>query len=220
MGLCKEGDSMYKFNSIEEAIDDIKEGKMIVVVDDESRENEGDLVMAADLVTSEAINFMAKNGRGLICVPMEKKRLNDLNIYPMVANNTDPKETAFTVSVDAIETTTGISAPERAFTIKKLVKTSSQAEDFTKPGHIFPLASRDGGVLIRAGHTEAAVDLAKLAGLSPAGIICEIMNDDGTMARVPELMVYIKQHDLKIISIEDLIIYRRKIERIQYKEEK
>lgn len=213
---------MYKFNNIEEAIDDIKKGKMIVVVDDENRENEGDLVMAADLVTSEAVNFMTKYGRGLICVPMEKRRLDDLNIQQMVINNTDPKGTAFTVSVDAIETTTGISAHERALTIKKLVKNTSCENDFTKPGHIFPLASKDGGVLIRAGHTEAAVDLAKLAGLSPAGIICEIMNDDGSMARVPELIEYIKQHDFKIITIEDLISYRRKNEeyKLNYKEEK
>lgn len=201
-----------RFNTIEEAIEDIKKGKMIVVVDDEDRENEGDLVMSAEKVTPEAINFMTKYGRGLICVPMEKERLNKLNIFPMVINNTDPKETAFTVSVDSVETTTGISASERAMTILKLIDDKATSSHFTKPGHIFPLIAKEGGVLKRAGHTEASVDLCKLAGLYPAGVICEIMNEDGTMARVPQLMEYIKKHSLKIITIADLIAYRRKNE--------
>jgi len=201
-----------KFNSVEEAIEDIKAGKIIVVVDDEDRENEGDLLMAAEKASQEAINFMAKYGRGLICTPMTRERLNELDIFPMVSNNTDPKETAFTVSVDASNTTTGISAGERAETILQLVDSKSTPKNFTKPGHIFPLAAKEGGVLKRAGHTEAAVDLARLAGLYPAGIICEIMNDDGTMARVPELMEYVKEHNLKIITIADLISYRRQNE--------
>ncbi|MEJ8554720.1 bifunctional 3,4-dihydroxy-2-butanone-4-phosphate synthase/GTP cyclohydrolase II [Tepidibacter sp. Z1-5] len=201
-----------KFNTIEEAIEDIKNGKMIVVVDDEDRENEGDLLMAAEKATPEAINFMAKFGRGLICAPMSKERLSELNIHSMVSNNTDPKETAFTVSVDATSTTTGISAKERAMTIQKLVDNKACSKDFTRPGHIFPLVAKKGGVLKRAGHTEAAVDIAKLAGLYPAGVICEIMNEDGTMARVPELVEYTKKHNLKLITIADLIAYRRKNE--------
>lgn len=203
---------MYKFNTIEEAIKDIKAGKMIVVVDDEKRENEGDLLMAAEKATAGEINFMAKYGRGLICTPMTKERVNELDIYPMVSVNTDPKETAFTVSVDSTETTTGISAEERAMTVQKLIDTTATSNDFNRPGHIFPLVAKEGGVLKRAGHTEAAVDLAKLANLYPAGVICEIMNEDGTMARVPELMEYVKEHNLKIITIADLIKYRRKNE--------
>lgn len=201
-----------KFNTIEEAIEDIKAGKMIVVVDDEDRENEGDLLMAAEMATQTAINFMATHGRGLICVPMEKQRLDELNIHPMIKLNTDPKETAFTVSVDAKCCTTGISAKERAQTILDLVRDGSVADNFTRPGHIFPLEAKAGGVLKRAGHTEAAVDLARMAGLFPAGVICEIMSEDGTMARVPELLEYVKKHNLKIITIEDLIAYRRKNE--------
>ena len=165
--------------------------------------------MAAEMATDEAINFMAMHARGLICTPMEKERLEELKIFPMITDSTDPKETAFTVSVDHISSTTGISCQERANTILELVNPESRPGDFTKPGHIFPLAAKDGGVLKRAGHTEAAVDLAKLAGLYPAGVICEIMNDDGTMARVPQLMEYVKKHNLKIISIEALIAYRR-----------
>ncbi len=203
---------MYQFNTIEEAIEDIKAGRMVVVVDDEDRENEGDLIMAAEKVTPEAINFMTKYARGLICTPMTRDRLTQLDIHPMVAVNTDPKKTAFTVSVDAIETTTGISAAERAMTVKKLIDLNASPTDFTKPGHIFPLVSREGGVLKRAGHTEAAIDLAKIAGLNPSGVICEIMNDDGTMARVPQLMEYVKEHNLKIITIVDLITYRRRNE--------
>lgn len=203
---------MIKFNTIEEAIEDIKAGKLIVVVDDEDRENEGDLLMAAEKATPEAINFMAKHGRGLICLPMTKERLKELNIDQMVDKNTDSNETAFTVSIDAAETTTGISAYERAATIQKVLDSNAMPEDFKRPGHVFPLEAREGGVLKRAGHTEAAVDLPKLAGLKPAGVICEIMSEDGTMARVPQLMEYVKEHNLKIITIADIIAYRRKTE--------
>ncbi|EDS76761.1 3,4-dihydroxy-2-butanone 4-phosphate synthase/GTP cyclohydrolase II [Clostridium botulinum C str. Eklund] len=202
----------FKFNTIEEAIEDIKNGKMVVVVDDEDRENEGDLLMAAEKVTPEAINFMAKYARGLICMPMTEEKLKELDLDQMVTNNTDAKETAFTVSIDSVETTTGISAFERALTITKAVEKGAKAKDFQRPGHIFPLRARKGGVLKRAGHTEAAVDLATLAGLTPAGTICEIMNEDGTMARVPDLMKYVKVHNLKIVTIADLIEYRRKTE--------
>lgn len=202
----------FKFNTIEEAIEDIKNGKMVVVVDDEDRENEGDLLMAAEKVTPEAINFMAKYARGLICMPMTEEKLKELDLDQMVTNNTDTKETAFTVSIDSVETTTGISAFERALTITKAVEKGAKAKDFQRPGHIFPLRARKGGVLKRAGHTEAAVDLATLAGLTPAGTICEIMNEDGTMARVPDLMKYVKVHNLKIVTIADLIEYRRKTE--------
>ncbi len=203
---------MYKFNTIEEALEDIKNGKIIVVVDDEDRENEGDLLMAAEKVSPESINFMAKHGRGLICMPIIEERLRELNIGQMVERNTDSHETAFTVSIDAAETTTGISAHERALTIKKFLDSKATEKDFKKPGHIFPLQAKKGGVLKRAGHTEAAVDLASLSGLYPAGVICEIMNEDGTMARVPQLMEYCKKHDLKIIKIADLIAFRRKRE--------
>lgn len=202
------------FNTIEEAIEDIKLGKMIVAVDDEDRENEGDLIIAAQKITPEAINFMAKYGRGLICVPMTKERLDKLNIYPMVSKNTDPKETAFTVSIDAKGTSTGISAGDRALTVLKLIDSKSMPEDFSKPGHIFPLVAKAGGVLKRVGHTEAAVDIASLAGLEPASVICEIMNEDGTMARIPQLKEYVKKHNLKIITIADLIAYRRKNEHL------
>ncbi len=203
---------MFQFNTIEEAMEDIKAGKMIIVVDDEDRENEGDLLMAAEKVTADDINFMAKHARGLICMPIEGGRLKELNLQPMVARNTETHQTAFTVSVDAMETTTGISAQERAETIRKFLDPGAKEEDFKKPGHIFPLEARKGGVLKRAGHTEAAVDLAVLSGLYPAGVICEIMNEDGTMARIPELMEYAKAHQLKIITIADLIQYRRNTE--------
>lgn len=203
---------MNQFNTIEEAIEDIKAGKIIVVVDDEDRENEGDLLMAAEKATPEAINFMAKYGRGLICMPITGERLRELDMPQMVTHNTDNHQTAFTVSIDAIDTTTGISAHERAHTIQKVLDPHTKATDFKKPGHIFPLEAREGGVLKRAGHTEAAVDLARLSGLYPAGVICEIMNEDGTMARIPQLMEYVKKHNLKIITIADLIQYRRKNE--------
>lgn len=200
------------FNTIDEAIEDLKNGKMIIVVDDEDRENEGDLLMAAEKASPEHINFMAKYGRGLICTPMLKERLDELNIKSMVTNNTDPKETAFTVSVDSNRSTTGISAYERAATIKHLLERDAKPGDFNRPGHIFPLVAKDGGVLVRTGHTEASVDLARLAGCYPAGVICEIMNEDGTMARVPDLQQYAEKFNLKMITIKDLVEYRRKRE--------
>ncbi|WP_346899118.1 bifunctional 3,4-dihydroxy-2-butanone-4-phosphate synthase/GTP cyclohydrolase II [Clostridium sp. UBA7503] len=203
---------MSEFYTIEEAIKDIKEGKMVIVIDDPDRENEGDLLMAAEKVTPESINFMAKFGRGLICMPLEGERLRDLKIEPMVEKNTDNHETAFTVSVDHISTTTGISAYERALTIQKILDEDSIGKDFRRPGHIFPLQARDGGVLKRVGHTEAAVDLAKIAGLKPAGVICEIMSEDGTMARTEELLEFGKLHNIKVITIADLVRYRRKTE--------
>jgi len=202
------------FSRIEEALEDLKKGNMIIVVDDEDRENEGDLVMAASRVTPEAINFMATHGRGLICVPMTEERLKELNIEPMTRNNTDAKETAFTVSVDSRRCTTGISAYERADTIKSLANSDTKPEDLTKPGHVFPLKAKKGGVLQRAGHTEAAVDLARMAGLYPAGVICEIMKDDGTMARLADLMEYSGKHQLKIITIADLIKHRSHEEKL------
>lgn len=200
------------FDQIEEAIKDLQAGRIIVVVDDEDRENEGDLVMAAEHVTPEAINFMATHGRGLICVPVPVERAKALNFYHMVDHNTDPKQTAFTVSVDSNRTTTGISAFERAETIRHIMEPGARGEDFNRPGHIFPLVAKDGGVLVRAGHTEAAVDLARLAGCEPAGVICEIMAADGHMARVPELEEFCARHGLKLITIKDLIEYRRKTE--------
>lgn len=202
------------FNTIEEAILDVKNGKMIIVVDDEDRENEGDIVVAAEKASPEVINFMATHARGLICVPMDGKRLDELDIKPMVTDNTDNHETAFTVSVDYKETTTGISAHERAATIKALISGNNNPRDFRRPGHIFPLRYREGGVLRRAGHTEATVDLCRLAGLYPAGVICEIMSNDGTMARVPELLEFAARYDLKVITIADLIEYRRKQEKL------
>lgn len=205
---------MFKFNTIEEAIEDIKQGKMVIVVDDEDRENEGDLIIAAEKISAEAVNFMAKFARGLICMPIISERLKELDIRQMVSENTDNHRTAFTVSIDSMETTTGISAFERALTIRKVLDTNSKPNDFKKPGHIFPLEAKDGGVLKRAGHTEASVDLAKLAGLYPAGAICEIMNDDGTMARLPQLIEFSKKYNLKLISIADLISYRRENERL------
>ena len=203
---------MYKFNTVEDAIKDIKKGKIIIVVDNPNRENEGDLLMAAEKVTGEAINFMAKYGRGLICMPVEEKILKDLKIGPMVEKNTDNHETAFTVAIDHLDTTTGISAFERALTIQKVLDKSSKPDDFRRPGHVFPLIAKKGGVLERNGHTEAAVDLPKLAGLKGAGVICEIMKDDGTMARTPDLIKFANEHNLKIITIKDLIKYRRKMD--------
>jgi 3,4-dihydroxy 2-butanone 4-phosphate synthase/GTP cyclohydrolase II len=204
----------FKFNTIEEAIEDIKQGKMIIVVDDEDRENEGDLVMAAEKVTPEAVSFMATHGRGLICVPITKKRAEELDLSLMVGRNTDNLGTAFTVSVDYVGNSTGISAYDRADTVKALIDPATKPTDLRRPGHIFPLIARDGGVLRRAGHTEAAVDLARLAGLYPAGVICEIMKDDGTMARLPDLMSFAKEWGLKIITIEDLIRYRKAREKL------
>jgi len=196
------------FHTIEEALEDLKAGKVIIVVDDEDRENEGDFLALAEFSSPQAINFMAKEGRGLICTPVTEAVASRLNLHPMVKNNTDVKETAFTVTIDHKDTTTGISAYERAFTIEKLLDPSTKAEDFNRPGHIFPLIAKNGGVLRRAGHTEAAVDFARLAGAEPVGIICEIMNDDGTMARLDSLKQVAEKFDLKLVSIEQLIEYR------------
>jgi len=199
-----------KLNTIEEAISDIKAGKVVIVVDDENRENEGDFVAAADKATPEMINFMATNGRGLICTPITEKRCKELNLDLMVGLNTDPLGTAFTVSIDyhGKGVTTGISAHDRAVTVKSLTDSATRPHDLSRPGHIFPLKAREGGVLRRTGHTEASIDLARLAGLKPAGVIVEIMNEDGTMARLPQLVKIAKQFDLKIISIEKLVEYR------------
>jgi 3,4-dihydroxy 2-butanone 4-phosphate synthase/GTP cyclohydrolase II len=199
-----------KLNSINEAIEDIKNGKVVIVVDDENRENEGDFVAAADKVTPEMINFMATIGRGLICAPITENRCKELNLDLMVGVNTDPLGTAFTVSVDfhGKGVTTGISAKDRAITVKALADKATRPHDLSRPGHIFPLKAREGGVLRRTGHTEAAIDLAHLAGLNPAGVIVEIMNEDGTMARLPQLLKIANEFDLKIISIEDLVEYR------------
>lgn len=200
---------MYKFNRIEEAVEDIRAGKMVIVVDDPDRENEGDLVMAAEMARGEDINFMAQHARGLICTPCKGELLDRLNISPMVRNNTDSYETAFTVSVDHVETTTGISAFERCLSIRKLLDEDTRPEDYRRPGHIFPLRAKDKGVLERVGHTEAAVDLAEIAGFKGVGVICEIMKEDGHMARTPELMDFAREHDIKIITIKDLVHYRK-----------
>ncbi|SHK48291.1 bifunctional 3,4-dihydroxy-2-butanone-4-phosphate synthase/GTP cyclohydrolase II [Thermocrinis minervae] len=210
-----------RFNTIEEALEDIREGKMVIVVDDPDRENEGDLVMAAEKVTPEAINFMTKYGRGLVCLALTPERCEELDLHPMTHRNTDPKGTYFCVSIDAhprFGTTTGISAYDRATTIKLAISPEAKPSDFVRPGHVFPLRARPGGVLERAGHTEAAVDLARLAGLYPAGVICEIMKDDGTMARVPDLIEFAKRFNLKIITIADLIKYRLRRERLVVRE--
>ncbi len=209
---------MNIFNTVEEAVTDIKVGNMIIVVDDEDRENEGDLLMAAEKITPEAVAFMATYGRGLICMPVHHKRLEELQIGHMVSENTDSYQTAFTVSVDAADSTTGISAYERSATIQKILDPQASASDFKRPGHVFPLVSKPGGVLRRSGHTEAAVDLARMAGLYPAGVICEVMNDNGTMARVDDLQVFAQRHNLKIITIADLIAYRLKHEKLVKKE--
>jgi len=203
----------YKFATIKEAIDDISKGKMIIVVDDEDRENEGDLVCAAEMITPEAINFMITHAKGLVCAPMTKEASERLAIPLMTEHNTDRMGTKFTISVDgAKDTTTGISAQDRTNTIRCLVNPNSTSIDFVRPGHIFPLIAEPGGVLVRAGHTEAAVDLTKLANLTPMGVICEIINEDGTMARLDDLIIYAKKHDLKIITIADLIKYRKATE--------
>lgn len=194
---------------IEAALEDIRQGKMVILVDDEDRENEGDLTMAAEKVTPETINFMAKYGRGLICLSLTDERLNELRLPMMVSENTSRFQTAFTVSIDARKgVTTGISAADRAATILAAVDESAQPEDLVSPGHIFPLRARQGGVLVRTGQTEGSVDLARLAGLKPAGVICEIMKDDGTMARMPDLRIFAEEHGLKIVTIADLIKYR------------
>ena len=203
--------------SIEEGLEEIKQGRMVIVVDDPDRENEGDFLMAAEMATTDAINFIASNGKGLICVPMLGKRLDELRIPMMIQENENSSlyGTAFTISVDAKEgITTGISAHDRAVTIRTLVELDTQEEDIAKPGHIFPLRAKEGGVLVRAGHTEAAVDLARLAGFYPAGVICEILNKDGTMARLPQLEEISRQHGIKIITLADLISYRQRHEKL------
>ncbi len=199
-----------KLNTIEEAIEDIRQGKVIIVVDDENRENEGDFLAAAELATPETVNFMATHGRGLICAPLTEKRCEELGLHMMVNNNTDPLETAFTVSVDlrGNGVTTGISAADRAKTVYALTDPETKPHDLARPGHIFPLVAKEGGVLRRTGHTEAAIDFARLAGLKPAGIIVEIMNEDGSMARLPQLFNVAKKFNLKIVSIEALVAYR------------
>ncbi len=207
-----------KFANIPDAIHDISQGKMIIVVDDPSRENEGDLVMAADKVRPEHINFMAKHGRGLICIAMLGNRLDELKLTPMVTDGKEIRDAAFTVSVDVIKgCTTGISAHDRYRTIQALIDPSTKPPDLARPGHLFPLRYRPGGTLVRAGHTEAVIDLSRLAGIYPAGIICEIMHEDGSMARLPELAVYARKHGLKIITIADLIAYRRKHEKLTHR---
>jgi 3,4-dihydroxy 2-butanone 4-phosphate synthase/GTP cyclohydrolase II len=213
--------SNIKLDNISDAIEDVRQGKIIIVVDDENRENEGDFICAADLVTPELINFMAKHARGLICTPITEKKSRKLNLYPMVSNNTDPMDTAFTVSVDlkGSGVTSGISASDRSKTIKAIVDNNTKPDDLARPGHIFPLIAKDGGVLRRTGHTEAAIDFARLAGCSPAGVICEIMSEDGSMARVPELIKVAKKLDLKIVSIEDLVAYRMKHDSLITKKE-
>ncbi len=203
----------YKFNTIDEALDDIRTGKMVILVDDEDRENEGDLCMAAERVTPEAINFMAKYGRGLICLSLTPERVGELKLPMMTDDNTSPFGTAFTVSIEAKRgVTTGISASDRARTILTAIDPGTKPEDLAKPGHIFPLRAKAGGVLQRAGQTEGSVDLARLAGLTCAGVICEIMSEDGTMARVPELMEFAKKHNLRIVTIKDIIQYRMRTE--------
>lgn len=203
------------FNKISGIVEDIKQGRMVIVVDDESRENEGDLVMAAVYASAEAINFMTKYGRGLVCVSLKGERMDKLKLHPMLDNSDTPFNTGWAVSVDAKNgTTTGISAYDRAKTVEVLISPDSKPEDLLRPGHLFPLRAKDGGVLVRAGHTEAAVDLAVLAGLFPSGVICEIMNDDGTMSRTPDLITFAKKHNLKICTIKDLIEYRQRSEKL------
>lgn len=205
-------------DKVKEAIEDLKAGKLIIVTDDENRENEGDLVMAAEQATAEAINFIIRYGRGLVCVALDAQRTKELGLEPMVPQNTETMQTAFTVSVDSRSVTTGISAAERAATIRQLADPAARPEDFKRPGHVFPLAARDGGVLVRPGHTETAVDLLRLAGMQPAGVICEILNEDGTMARRPDLELFAVKHGLKLITVADLLTYRIKQEKLVSKE--
>ena len=211
----------FKLNSIESAIKDIRDGKVVIVVDDKNRENEGDFLASAELVTAEIINFMATHGRGLICAPITENISKRLGLNLMVGTNTDPQDTAFTVSIDlkGNGVTTGISASDRAITIRALIDKKTKANQFSKPGHVFPLVAKNGGVLRRTGHTEAAIDLPRLAGLKPAGVIVEIMNEDGSMARVPDLIKVAKKFGLKIISIEDLVAYRMEHDSLINKEE-
>lgn len=210
-----------QLNTIEEAIEDIRQGKIIIVVDDEDRENEGDFLAAAEKVTPEMINFMATHGRGLICTPLTERRCKELELHTMVTNNTDHMQTAFTVSIDlkGNGVTTGISAADRAKTVLALVDEETKPFDLARPGHIFPLIAKQGGVLRRTGHTEAAIDFARLAGFTPAGVICEIMNEDGTMSRLPQLVEVAKKFDLKLVSIEDLVAYRMQHDSLIQKKE-
>jgi 3,4-dihydroxy 2-butanone 4-phosphate synthase/GTP cyclohydrolase II len=212
------GQKVMALASVKEAIEDIKAGKLVIIIDDEDRENEGDLAIAAEKVTAEAINFMAVHGRGLICMPVIGQRLDELRIPMMVGDNTSKFTTAFTVSVEAKHgTSTGISAADRARTVQAIIDPETKPEDLLMPGHMFPLRAREGGVLVRAGQTEAIVDLARLAGLYPAGVICEVMNEDGTMARLPQLEEMAKKHSIKIVSIADLIAYRRRHEKLVHR---
>ncbi len=205
----------FRLSSIEEVIEDARQGRMFILVDDEGRENEGDLVIPAEKTTPEVVNFMAKHGRGLICLSMTRQRVEELGLQPMAQKNQAQHQTAFTVSIEAREgVTTGISAADRAHTIAVAINNNRGRDDIVSPGHIFPLVAQDGGVLVRAGHTEAAVDVSRLAGLNPSGVICEIMNDDGTMARMPDLMTFAREHGLKIATIADLIAYRRRNEKL------
>lgn len=203
-----------QFNTVEEAVEDIRQGKMVVVVDDEDRENEGDLIMAAEKVTPESVNFMATHARGMICAPITEEQASRLGLSLMVKNNTESMKTAFTITVDHKDNTTGISAFERSKTISSLADLKAKPTDFVSPGHIFPLIAQNGGVLKRSGHTETAIDLAKMAGLYPAGVICEVMHEDGTMKRLPHLIEFSKKHGLKLISVDSLIEYRRKNEKL------
>ncbi|WP_240413918.1 bifunctional 3,4-dihydroxy-2-butanone-4-phosphate synthase/GTP cyclohydrolase II [Paenibacillus periandrae] len=207
-----------QFNTIEEAIYDLMLGKVIIAVDDEDRENEGDFIALADKATPEIINFMIKEGRGLVCVPITEERAQELELPPMVSRNTDYHGTAFTVSIDGADTTTGISATERSMTVKALIDPNSKPQSFRRPGHIFPLIAKAGGVLRRTGHTEAALDLARMCGSYPAAVICEIIKEDGEMARVPELMEFSQKHDIKIITIKDMIHYRNHKEKLVNRE--
>ena len=211
-------DERFSFHTIEEALSDLKEGKVVIVVDDEDRENEGDFIALADKATPEVINFMITEGRGLVSLPMTQTRAQELDLKPMVTQNTDYHGTAFTVSIDHKDTTTGISAYERSITVNGILDPNASAADFRRPGHMFPLIAKDGGVLRRAGHTEAAVDLARLSGSYPAGVICEVIKEDGTMARLPDLVEIAKKHDLKLISIKDLIHYRNEKEKLVQRE--
>jgi 3,4-dihydroxy-2-butanone 4-phosphate synthase len=206
------------FNTINEALADLKEGKVVIVCDDENRENEGDFISLAEKATPEVINLMATHGRGLICVPIDEALAQKLDLHPMVSKNTDPHRTAFTVSIDHKFSTTGISAFERSATVLSMVDPESKASDFLRPGHMFPLIAKKGGVLQRTGHTEAAVDLAKLCGAKPAGVICEIMNNDGTMARVPQLRRIADKLNVKMITIKDLVEYRNNKETLVKRE--
>lgn len=211
-------DERFEFSVVEDAIADLKKGKVVIVVDDEDRENEGDFVALAEKATPDIINFMIREGRGLVCLPMTQSRAEELDLKPMVAQNTDYHGTAFTVSIDHKDTTTGISAFERALTVQGIMDPGSQPSDFRRPGHMFPLVAKDGGVLRRAGHTEAAVDLARLSGSYPAGVICEIIKEDGTMARLPDLVEIARKFDLKLISIKDMIHYRNEKEKLVRRE--